>query len=122
MYRIKIYSLLSIPLLLVTLTFSINTPVFAQSPATNHIVSDYAKDAQEGEKDIANNQQAQKNQRDNKDVENIDTKEVNQEGVNEVDSTENIQSDENQMNENDLNNQENQKGEKKSDNNTSSIR
>ncbi len=86
------------------------------SPNPTTVISDYALDIQNGQKDTANDPQTQQNQKDEKDNENVDTQEVNQDGVQEVGSKENIENDENQENSNNLNTDNQQSGNNQSGN------
>ncbi len=107
MPKSKIFFVLPIvTVLLILLNYS---QVLAQSPSTPSakpapVISDYAKDVQEGKQNIVSDAKAQQNQKDQKDNENVNTKEVNQEGVNEIGNKENIENDESQEDASNLNN------------------
>jgi len=73
------------------------------SPTTGTVISDFAKDVQEGKQTTLNDVEVQNNQKDAKENEDVNAKEANQEGVNEVGPKENIENDENKENANNLN-------------------
>ncbi len=82
---------------IVTLGFMSYSIVHAQSLSTITatgsaiVISDYALDIQNGQKDIANDSQAQQNQKDEQDNENVNTQEVDQEGVKGTESKDKIE-------------------------------